>query len=117
MKKNKINKPPKKSFVPLDAEEKGLMESIDNDEWTSIKDVDNIIAETHAEFSQSHKKTRSIHLRLSDHDYKGVKAISTEEGIPYQTLLTSLIHKFVAKRIGENGVRHQTLGSDIGKNP
>ncbi len=42
------------------------------------------------------EKTRNINIRLSHRDLLGLKAKAIEEGIPYQTLAASLLHKYVA---------------------
>jgi predicted DNA binding CopG/RHH family protein len=39
-------------------------------------------------------KTRSINIRLSERDLLHLKARAAEEGIPYQTLITSILHKY-----------------------
>jgi predicted DNA binding CopG/RHH family protein len=41
------------------------------------------------------KKDKRITIRLYDHDYKGIQKKALEMGIPYQTLLSSMIHRYV----------------------
>jgi len=50
-------------------------------------------------------KTRNINIRISAYDLEKVKRRSSEEGIPYQTLISSVIHKYVSGRlVDENAV-------------
>jgi len=50
-------------------------------------------------------KTRNINIRISEYDLENVKRKSAEEGIPYQTLISSVIHKYVSgKLVDENAV-------------
>ena len=42
-------------------------------------------------------KTRNINIRLSERDLHRLKAKAIEEGIPYQTLASSILHKSTAK--------------------
>jgi len=42
-------------------------------------------------------KTRNINIRLSERDLYRLKAKAIEEGIPYQTLASSILHKSTAK--------------------
>lgn len=42
-------------------------------------------------------KTRNINIRLSERDLHKLKAKAVEEGIPYQTLASSILHKSTAK--------------------
>ena len=44
----------------------------------------------------SAKKTRNINIRISEYDIEKIKQRSAEEGIPYQTLISSIIHKYVS---------------------
>ena len=42
------------------------------------------------------KKNKRINIRISEKDLNRLKAKSLEEGVPYQTLVSSLIHKYVS---------------------
>ena len=42
-------------------------------------------------------KKRNINIRLSERDLHRLKVKAIEEGIPYQTLATSILHKAVSK--------------------
>ena len=44
-------------------------------------------------------KTRNINIRISAYDIEKVKQKSAEEGIPYQTLVSSIIHKYISGRL------------------
>jgi predicted DNA binding CopG/RHH family protein len=41
------------------------------------------------------KKDRRITIRLYDHDYIGIQKKAMEMGVPYQTLISGLIHRYV----------------------
>ena len=50
------------------------------------------------------KKDKRITLRLYDHDYKGIQKKALEMGIPYQTLISGIIHRYVeGELISKNG--------------
>jgi predicted DNA binding CopG/RHH family protein len=50
-------------------------------------------------------KTRNINIRISAYDIEKVKQKSAEEGLPYQTLISSIIHKYITgKLVDENSV-------------
>jgi predicted DNA binding CopG/RHH family protein len=44
-------------------------------------------------------KTKNINIRISAYDIEKVKQRSTEEGIPYQTLISSIIHKYITGKL------------------
>jgi len=41
------------------------------------------------------KKNKRITIRLYDHDYKGIQKKAMEMGIPYQTLISGIIHRYI----------------------
>jgi predicted DNA binding CopG/RHH family protein len=48
---------------------------------------------------QRARKTRNINIRISEHDLAQLKTRAEEEGIPYQTLISSVLHKYVSERL------------------
>ena len=45
------------------------------------------------------RKTRNINIRINEHDLAMLKKKAETEGIPYQTLISSVLHKFVSDRL------------------
>ncbi len=45
------------------------------------------------------KKNRAISLRINNHDLEKLKEKAREEGIPYQTLINMILHKYVTNRL------------------
>ena len=88
----KINK---KAFKPIDKEEKELMESIERDEWQPVKNIDQERKKAIAAARNTLKKEKRINLRLTQKDYHQIQIKAIEEGIPYQTLISSLVHKYL----------------------
>lgn len=76
----------------IDKEEKELMESYEKGEWKSVKKKDQKIYEKAAK--ESIAKTKRINIRLTPKDYHDIQVKAIEEGIPYQTLISSIIHKY-----------------------
>ena len=85
----------KKVFEPLDKEESDLMKSLENDEWQSIKDLKQHKKAAVEAARNTLKKDKRINLRLSQKDYHEIQIKAVEEGIPYQTLISSIIHKYL----------------------
>jgi predicted DNA binding CopG/RHH family protein len=46
-------------------------------------------------------KNRRVNIRMSTIDLADIQARATEEGIPYQTLMASVLHKFATGRLRE----------------
>lgn len=45
------------------------------------------------------RKDTKINIRLSHHDVDGLRRIAVREGLPYQTLIASVLHKYVASHL------------------
>ncbi|MCD6294593.1 MAG: antitoxin [Deltaproteobacteria bacterium] len=85
----------KKAFMPIDQEEKNLMESIERDEWQSVENIDQEKEKAIMAARNTLKKEKRINLRLTQKDYHQIQIKAIEEGIPYQTLISSLVHKYL----------------------
>jgi predicted DNA binding CopG/RHH family protein len=84
-----------KAFKPIDQEENDLMESIERDEWQPVKHIDQERKKAIEAARNTLKKEKRINLRLSQKDYHQIQIKAIEEGIPYQTLISSLVHKYL----------------------
>lgn len=94
MKRSQIHNPFKN--LKLDAEERELSRSIEAGEWKPIKNFAREKKRIQAIAKATLEKTRNINLRLSERDLLRLKAKAIEEGIPYQTLAASLLHKYAS---------------------
>ncbi len=79
----------------LDPEEQELLEAYDSGEFESDLDADRRkylarIAE------ESFKKDKRINIRISSRDLEALQRRALEEGLPYQSLVSSVLHKYVS---------------------
>lgn len=84
-------------YFELDEDEKKLEEEIEKGEWIPVKDQAKAKKEAVETARNTMSKTRNINLRLSERDLHRLKAKAIEEGIPYQTLASSILHKATAE--------------------
>ena len=77
------------------------MESYERDEWKSVKNVKQEIKRHQRYACNTLKKNKRVNIRISSKDLEDVQVIALEEGIPYQTLIASIIHKFVTGKFIE----------------
>lgn len=50
------------------------------------------------------KKDKRVTIRLYDHDYKGIQKKAMEMGVPYQTLISGIIHRYIeGELVSKNG--------------
>jgi len=85
----------------LDKEEKEILESFERGEWKRIPNMKSAIKK-HIEYAKATtRKDKRVNIRISSRDLESIQRKALEEGIPYQTLISSLLHKFVNGRIVE----------------
>lgn len=82
-----------KKNVYLDDEEKKLAESLENEGWVSdLPKKEKQKYEASARYSLN--KQMRINIRMTERDLMKIRAKAIEEGIPYQSLISMLIHKY-----------------------
>ena len=87
--------------MSFDKEEKNLIESIEKGEWRSIENLDQEINRARQSAEETFRKDQRMNIRISKRDLNNLKIKALEEGVPYQTLVSSLIHKYLAGRLHE----------------
>ena len=77
----------------LDKDEMELAKSLENEKW--ISDLTKKQKKQYEEYARySLGKRKRINIRMSERDLKKIQAKAIEEGIPYQSLISMLIHKY-----------------------
>ena len=87
--------------MKLDKQEQEILESLERGEWKSVKNLKEEIKKARAQAVATAKKDARMNLRLSRRDIIALKSKALEEGIPYQTLVAGIIHKYVEGRLKE----------------
>jgi len=80
-------------------EEQELIASVERGEWKPVKDMKKEIARHRLIARETMKKDQRINVRLTQHDLISLKSKAVHEGIPYQTLVASIIHKYVSGQL------------------
>lgn len=89
-----------KNKLKLTPVEKGILESYENDEWVSITSPSEI-AKYQAAAKATFKKNKRVNIRISEMDLELLQERALIEGLPYQTLMSSVLHKYVTGRLTE----------------
>ena len=77
----------------LDKEEMELAKSLEGEEWAS--DLTKKEKKKYEEYARSSlSKQKRINIRMTERDLKKIQAKAIEEGLPYQSLISMLIHKY-----------------------
>lgn len=85
----------------LDQQERELLESYDRGEWKSVARAARERKRYQKYSKATFKKDRRVNIRISTKDLEAIQNRAVEEGIPYQTLIASLLHKYVSGRLVE----------------
>ncbi|MDA0348840.1 MAG: CopG family antitoxin [Verrucomicrobia bacterium] len=85
--------------LKLDQEEKELLEELERDEWVSTLASPKDFKQFQEAAKNTLKKDKRVNIRISERDLSSIQKIALEEGIPYQTLISSVLHKYVNKKI------------------
>ena len=85
----------------LSAEERDVLDRFERDELRTSPDAELEIEVARQAARNTFNKTKRVNLRVTERDFNLAHARAREEGIPYQTLLSSVIHKYLSGRLTE----------------
>jgi predicted DNA binding CopG/RHH family protein len=80
-------------------EEQEILNSFEAGEWKSVRNLagEKKLYESYAR--ETLKKNRRVNIRISEYDLKAIQLKAMEEGMPYQTFISSVLHKVADGRI------------------
>ena len=87
--------------MKIDANEKELLESVDRGDWTSVGGRKWERTRYSRYAKATFRKDRRLNIRLSSKDLEAIQKQALAEGLPYQTLISSLLHKYASGRLKE----------------
>jgi len=85
--------------VKLDREEKSLLKSIEKGEWRSVPNLGQEKARYGRYALATLRKDKRINIRIPEADLLLIQKRALEEGLPYQTLISSVLHKYINGRL------------------
>ncbi|MDD3596429.1 hypothetical protein [Sulfuricurvum sp.] len=83
----------------FDAEEMAILNALENDKLVQSIDADEEIALARKAAKEYLSKSKNITIRLSLGDVTTIKNKAQETGIPYQTIISSLVHQYATGKI------------------
>ena len=94
--------------------EQEILASFERGEWKPVRNQKGEIARLRAVAEATLLKNKRVNIRISSRDLEGLQARAAEEGVPYQTLMASVLHKFVSGRLVEERGRMASRSSGRG---
>jgi predicted DNA binding CopG/RHH family protein len=85
--------------MKLDLKEKEIVDSIEREEWRSIPGLKSERKRYGRYAAATFRKDQRVNIRISSKDLDAIQRRALEEGLPYQTLISSLLHKYVSGRL------------------
>jgi predicted DNA binding CopG/RHH family protein len=95
--------------------EQEILASFERGEWSPVRNQKGEIARLRAVAAATLLKNKRVNIRISSRDLEGLQARAAEEGVPYQTLMASVLHKFVSGRLVDEPRRTTSRSSGRGQ--
>lgn len=81
--------------MKYDNEEKAIIDAYDSGRMKLSKPTKAEISSIKTAADNTFKKDKRITIRLYEHDFTGIQVKAMEMGIPYQTLISGVIHRYI----------------------
>ena len=87
--------------MKVSKEEKEMLDSVEQEEWVSIPDHRKE-AKRYQDYARAtFRKDKRVNIRISEKDLTKIQKRALQEGLPYPTLISSILHKFVTGQLKE----------------
>lgn len=83
----------------LNKEEQDILKSFENGEWISDPNLNQRKKILQQSAKHTIRKNKRVNIRISERDMIEIKKLAFTEGLPYQTLISSILHKYVNGRL------------------
>jgi predicted DNA binding CopG/RHH family protein len=87
----------------LTTEEQEILQSFNKGEWVPTSNLSSKKKEMMQYARNTLKKDKRLNIRISERDLVELQKKAVREGLPYQTLVSSILHKFVNGTLVETG--------------
>jgi predicted DNA binding CopG/RHH family protein len=92
---------PTMSDLKLQPDELELLASYENEEWQSVKNIKEQATQYQVYARATFRKDQRINIRISEKDLLDLQKRALREGIPYQTLISSVLRKYISGALAE----------------
>jgi len=85
--------------MKLSKQEKEIAESVERGDWRSVRGVKKQIKRYQEYAKATVRKDKRVNIRMSEKDLIRIRKKAMEEGLPYQTLISSVLHRYANGRL------------------
>lgn len=93
-----MSEAPKNPYAPLDEAERRWIEAAETEDWRPSGD-EALKREIIRAAKESQKKSKTVTFRLTEQDLAAIKQKAAIDGIPYQTLISALVHQYALGKV------------------
>ena len=90
-------------MTKLSRAEREVLEAFERGEFKPVENVEDVLAQHRRAAEAAARKDARIDIRLSMKDLHALQSRALREGVPYQTLVASVLHKYVDGQLVEKG--------------
>lgn len=83
-------------------EEKEILESVERGEWRRVPHFEREAKKYQDAARATLRKDRRVNIRMTERDLVQFQKKAVDEGLPCQTLISSVLHKYINGRLVEN---------------
>ena len=85
--------------MKLTEEERSILESVERGEWRSLRAVAAEKRRYETAARATLRKDKRVNIRMTERDLLRFQKKAADEGLPYQTLISSVLHKYINGRM------------------
>ena len=87
--------------MKLSKGEKDILDSVERGDWKTIPKFKKETKQYQEYAKATFHKNKRVNIRLSEKDLVNIRKKALQEGLPYQTLISSILHKFITGLLKE----------------
>ena len=88
-------------MMRLSKEEKDILDSVEDGEWQRVPDFRKEKARYQEAARATMRKDKRVNIRMTERDLVYLQKAAVHEGLPYQTFISSILHKYINGRLVE----------------
>ncbi len=87
--------------MKLTKEERDILDSVERGEWKRVPNYEKEVARYREAARATMRKDKRVNIRMTERDFVYFQKAAMHEGLPYQTLISSILHKYINGRFVE----------------
>ena len=87
--------------MKLTKEEKEILDSVEQGEWKRVPNFQDEVKKYREAARATLRKDKRVNIRMTERDLARVQKKALKEGLPYQTLISSVLHKYIDGQLVE----------------